>query len=92
MPHAHGPYEWTVSGKLGSNGEFNAYVIDKDGRKIAAVWGKRDEKAATAHLLSASADLLAAAKAIEARCCGEYPNHPETQQLVAAIAKAEGRS
>lgn len=59
---APGPYSWESSGKPGGNGDFNYYLIDKDKRKIAAVWGKRGEKEATANLLMASHDMLAALK------------------------------
>src|ERR1035437_5548836 len=33
--------------------------------------------------------LLRAAKGVAARCCGEYPGHPETEALLLAIEEAE---
>lgn len=50
-PH---PWDWQGSGKPGSNGLYNVYVIDREGRKIAAVWGKEagDEKMWTASLIA----------------------------------------
>lgn len=53
------PYTCEPSGKPGSNGDFNLYICDASGRKIAAVWGRRGEKEATASLF------LAGPKAID---------------------------
>lgn len=55
---APGPYAWETSGKPGGNGDFNVYVIDADGRKIAAVWGKRGEKVWTCSLMALSLEFF----------------------------------
>ena len=62
---APGPYDWRRIGRAGSHGLYNIFLTDKDGRKIAAVWGRPDEKEATADLLAAAPDLLAAAVKLE---------------------------
>lgn len=54
---APAPWGWHTSGKPGGNGDFNAYVIDRDERKIAAVWGKRGEKEWTGAIIAATPDL-----------------------------------
>ena len=50
------PWRWSASGKPTgkSLARFHIYVEDKDGRKIAAVWGKDGEREATANLLVAA--------------------------------------
>ena len=50
------PWRWTASGKPTgkSLARFHIYVEDKDGRKIAAVWGRDGEREATANLLVAA--------------------------------------
>lgn len=40
------PWDWTVAGAPSNNGAFHAYLVDATGRKIAAIWGKGNEKAA----------------------------------------------
>jgi hypothetical protein len=64
MSHAPAPWNVEFSGKPGGNGDLNMYVVDKDGRKIAAVWGKRGEKEATACVVSMSPNLLAACEGL----------------------------
>lgn len=88
---APGPYSWQSSGKPGGNGDFNYYLIDKNKRKIAAVWGKRGEKEATANLLMASHDLLEAAKhALEwMKAAATDPRMLQIRELEAAIELAE---
>jgi hypothetical protein len=56
------PWRWSVSGKPTgkSLARFHIYVEDKDGRKIAAVWGKDGEREATANLLVAAPTMRAA--------------------------------
>ena len=53
------PWRWSASGKPTgkSLARFHIYVEDKDGRKIAAVWGKDGEREATANLLVAAPTL-----------------------------------
>lgn len=48
-------------------------------------------KAEDAYLAAAAPDMLAALEGVAARCCGEYPGHPETLVVLAAIAKATGK-
>lgn len=62
---APAPWQTIESGSPGGNGDFNLYVMDRDQRKIAAVWGKRGEKEWTGALIAAAPDLLAACKAID---------------------------
>ena len=65
---APGPWSWAPSGKPGGSGDFNIYITDAGGRKIAAVWGKRGEKQATANLLTKAyllPELLGALKLID---------------------------
>jgi hypothetical protein len=35
----------------GKNADFNFYLVNGDGRKTAAIWGRKGEKEATAELL-----------------------------------------
>lgn len=51
---APGPWDWEATGVANANGGFHCYIVDANGRKIAAVWGKGSEKEATAMLLSAA--------------------------------------
>jgi len=43
-------------------------------------------------LILAAPEMLAALEGVYARCCGEYPDHPETKAVAAAIAKAMGEA
>jgi hypothetical protein len=46
------PWDWIASGAPSANGQFHAYLVDATGRKIAAIWGKGNEKEAIAdHIL-----------------------------------------
>lgn len=51
---APGPYTLVERGKAGSNGIKNLYIVDANGRTIAAVWGKPGEREATAALFVAA--------------------------------------
>lgn len=42
------PWDWVASATPTSNGMFHIYLIDANGRKIAALWGKADEREAAA--------------------------------------------
>jgi hypothetical protein len=45
------PWDWIwVQTDKGSGGG-HIYIVDANGRKIAAIWGKADEKQATADLI-----------------------------------------
>jgi hypothetical protein len=44
------PWDWIwVSASASGGGHI--YLVDRDGRKIAAIWGKAEEKTATADLI-----------------------------------------
>lgn len=46
------PWSYESSAAQSNNGSFHLYLVDADGRKIAAIWGKGDEKRLTAeHIL-----------------------------------------
>ena len=38
------PWAWEVAGSATANGSFHAYIVDATGRKIAAIWGRGEEK------------------------------------------------
>lgn len=86
---APGPYQAEMSGKAGSNGDFNMYLVDKNGRKIAAVWGKRGEKEATGRLLMACHDMLSVLKAMDAQGGHGIREHDAMRN---AINLVEGRT
>lgn len=89
-PPAPAPWSYAKSGSMGGSGDFNLYITDKDGRKIAAVWGKRGEKERTAALMIAAPDILAAAKSAMTYWQDNYPTIPEPmQKLFDAIALTE---
>lgn len=74
-------------------------VLDVSVRQqvIATVHGIDDEDQANAHLIEAAPKLLEACKALRDWCKKEWPPvgspfDPPTEQLLAAIAKAEGTS
>ena len=60
------PWRWTTAGKPTgkSLARYHIYVEDKDGRKIAAVWGKDFEREATANLMVAAPALRDALRAV----------------------------
>lgn len=89
-PPAPAPWDFEASGKPGSNSDLNIYVVDVNRRKIAAVWGKRDEKEATACMMIAAPDLYMALKRILQD--SDRLTESEFQQAAAAIANAEGVS
>lgn len=49
---APAPYGVVTSDTGSGNGMAHVYLVDANGRKIAAVWGQWDEKFETAHLLA----------------------------------------
>ena len=51
---APAPYTWLTLSAAPANGAFQLYILDADGRKIALVWGSRDERRATAALFAAA--------------------------------------
>lgn len=98
--HASAPFDWQSSGLPGSNGLFNIYVTDKDGRKIAAVWGKPGEKEATANLFVAAPALVTALDkainylAVWAATIGDKKASEKALEVLrectSALAKAKG--
>lgn len=38
------PWNWVSSDSPSGNGAFHIYLVDATGRKIAAIWGKGNEK------------------------------------------------
>ena len=61
--HTPGPLDWVSVGANASGGS-HVYIVDSTGRKIAALWGKADEKIENARLWTASPDLLEFARSI----------------------------
>jgi hypothetical protein len=39
------PWDWVIAGEPTANGSYHAYLVDATGRKIAAIWGRGEEKA-----------------------------------------------
>lgn len=65
MNHAPTPWGFEAAGKLGGkNSGLNFYITDANGRKIAAVWGKRGEKQETTAMMIAAPELYAGLEAI----------------------------
>lgn len=56
MPDEAAPRPWACqwSATMSANGQGHVYIVDAAGRKIAAIWGKSDEKLATAELIVAA--------------------------------------
>jgi len=65
---APAPWDWTASTNPGGSARnvFNVYITDANGRKIAAVWGKAEEKEATVRLMVAAPAMLAALRPLAA--------------------------
>lgn len=85
--HTPAPWDWVwISAPASGGGHL--YIVDPDGRKIAACWGRAEEKAANARLMAAAPALLAALKL----CCDrEDIMDDELGEIIrAAIAQAEG--
>lgn len=48
------PWDWVAAGHPTINARYHIYLVDANGRKIAAIWGKDGEKELTAdHILKA---------------------------------------
>lgn len=53
------PWDWIASSAPSANGAFHIYLVDANGRKIAAIWGKGSEKKAIADfIVRATAETL----------------------------------
>lgn len=63
MAHTPAPLD-CMAVSANASGGCHLYIIDANGRKIAALWGKAEEKQANAVLWSAAPDLLAAAQKV----------------------------
>lgn len=50
------PWNWVTADSPSGNGAFHIYLTDANGRKIAALWGKGDEKQAMAEHIVAMAN------------------------------------
>lgn len=48
------PWDWTWVQTNSGSGGGHVYLVDANGRKIAAIWGPAEEKQATADLIVAS--------------------------------------
>ena len=90
------PWDWDASGKPDSNGDFNLYIVDANKRKIAAIWGKRNEKENTARLIAAAPDLLSLACQYRDDLRHGVPDAGSKARRLEAIdtviAKVEGQS
>lgn len=82
--HTPGPWDWEAVSANASGGH-HLYLIDSKRRKIAALWGRSEEKKANARLIAAAPDLLEAM----INLIDGTPHSSEA--AIAAIAKAEGR-
>ncbi len=50
-----GPYEYETTADLnGHHGLGHVYIVDANGRKIASIWGKPDEKMALVEMIQAA--------------------------------------
>lgn len=45
------PWDWVSSGAVSANGTFHAYLVDANGRKIAAIWGGEAKALIADHIL-----------------------------------------
>jgi hypothetical protein len=52
------PYQIEISSTPSNNGHYHLYLIDANGRRIAAIWGREKEKMATAERLVDAANRL----------------------------------
>lgn len=83
-----GPLDWVAV--PASQSGFHLYITDTAGRKIAALWGKPDEKEGNAVLFASAPDLLALLEElvdIEGPCPG---TGDWAEKVHVAIAKAKG--
>lgn len=51
------PWNWVTSDSPSGNGAFHIYLVDANGRKIAALWGNGQEKRAMAERIVALANV-----------------------------------
>jgi len=91
----HGPLDFMTVGANASGG-CHVYMIDANKRKIAALWGKADEKIGNAILWSSAPELLEElkqarhyVKAVADRTT-EGRVHEDLARIDTAIAKATG--
>ena len=99
--HTPGPLDFVAVGANASGG-FHIYMVDATMRKIAALWGKAEEKEANAVLWRAAPDLLDALRDLveddttpEANCachlappCNDCVEHGARRELIANARSA----
>jgi hypothetical protein len=51
------PWNWVAAGKPSASGAFHAYLVDANGRKIAAIWGAESERALVADFIVDSCNI-----------------------------------
>lgn len=93
-----GPWDWLAIGANASGGH-HLYIIDPSNRKIAALWGRADEKAANANLIAAAPEmakhLQAASHALRSYQYGNSATELAqgcADQIDALLAKARGET
>ena len=52
------PWNWTTSAKPDARGRFPAYLVDANGKKIAAIWGGDSERKLTADFIVDAANTM----------------------------------
>ncbi len=73
-----GPYEYATTAPLdGHHGIGHVYLLDANGRKIAALWGKPGEKMALVELMTAMRDLVTAANFLADDTTVDKDGYPE---------------
>jgi len=93
-----GPYDWIKAAGASNNGAFHAYLIDANGRKIAAIWGRGAEKELLADFMLDRMNLPEAGHALPARLadplrdCAKEANIPEATIVAEAVAAYLGFS
>ena len=79
-----------------ASGGGHLYIVDATGRKIAAVWGKADEKELTARLIAAAPNLYGALERmlrmpINGVPLRDWENH-DIKEALGILAEARGES
>ena len=88
---APAPWAWESSKIPGGRGgnNFNLYITDANGRKIAAVWGKPGEKEVTCKLIVAAPAILETLRDLIKVADGMVECADQCDRARAAIALAE---
>jgi hypothetical protein len=45
------PWDWIAAGEPSNNGSFHAYLVDANGKKIAAIWGGNAKSLIADHII-----------------------------------------